>query len=159
MAVPEQAVILLIDDDENDIVLAKKALAAAEIENPLYVVRDGEEAMAYLEGMGKYSDRAEFPLPDLILLDLKMPRLDGFELLYWIRKQPHFKALRVVVLTSSEDVYDINKAYEMGANSFLVKPFDFENFPAMMRTLNSFWMQHSLAPKIERPKHQPPPQK
>ena len=103
MAVPEQAVILLIDDDENDIVLAKKALAAAKIENPLYVVRDGEEAMAYLEGMGKYSDRAEFPLPDLILLDLKMPRLDGFELLSWIRKQPHLKALRVVMLTSSED--------------------------------------------------------
>lgn len=151
MGVPEQAIILLIDDDENDVVLAKRALHHAGINNPLYVVRDGEQAIAYLEGTGKYTDRHEFPLPDLILLDLKMPRMDGFELLYWVRKQPHLKALRVVVLTSSEDVYDINRAYEMGANSFLMKPFDFQDYTSMARTLGSFWFGYAQTPKLSRP--------
>ena len=139
MPLPDQAVILLIDDDENDIALARRALIQAKILNPLYVLRDGEQAMAYLEGTGKYRDRSEFPLPDLILLDLKMPRMDGFELLYWVRHQPYLKALRIVVLTSSEDVYDINRAYEMGANSFLMKPFDFDDYKGLARTLGSFW--------------------
>lgn len=75
-----------------------------------------------------------------------MPKVDGFELLEWIRNHPAFKALRIVVLTSSQDIYDVGKAYELGANSFLVKPHDFMNFTAMMRTLGSFWVRHSLAP-------------
>jgi CheY-like chemotaxis protein len=105
-----------------------------------------------LEGTGKYSQREEYPLPELILLDLKMPRMDGFEVLTWIRSNENFKAIRVVVLTPSEEIYDVNKAYQLGANSFLVKPFEFENFAAMMRMLNSFWMGQSLAPQVERPR-------
>ena len=150
MGVPEQACILLIDDNEDDIVLARRALAQAQILNPLYVLRDGEEAMAYLQGAGKYADRSEFPLPDLVLLDLKMPRMDGFELLHWVRHQPALRALRIVVLTSSEEIYDVNRAYGMGANSFLVKPFDFEDYVGLARTLGSFWFGYTLAPKLDQ---------
>ena len=150
MDLPEQLVILLVEDREDDILLIQRALAEAKVQNPLHIVRDGEEAMAYFQGDGKYARREEFPLPDLVLLDLKMPRVDGFELLQWIRRQPSLKTLRVVVLTSSGDIFDINRAYELGANSFLVKPLEFINYPAMMRTLSSFWLKHSKAPEVDR---------
>ena len=148
---PVEAVILLVEDREDDILLVRRALAGAQVHNPLMVVRDGEEAVSYLEGDGKFSNRAEFPLPDLMLLDLKLPKMDGFEVLEWVRKHPAFKGLRIVALTSSEDIYDVNAAYHLGANSFLVKPLEFENYPAMMRTLASFWLEHSEAPEITRP--------
>ena len=148
MTLPEDAVILLVEDRSDDVVLIRRALAEAKIRNPLHVVGDGEKAMAYLEGAGQYCDRERFPMPDLVLLDLKLPKIDGFELLRWIRQQPGIKMLRVVVLTSSEDIFDINKAYQLGANSFLVKPLEFVNFPAMMRTLGSFWLRYSATPKL-----------
>jgi len=150
MGVPEQAVILLIDDSENDVLLAKRALAKAGIFNPLYVVHNGEETIAYLEGAGPFSSRDEYPLPELVLLDLKMPGLNGFEVLQWIREQPNLKGLRVIVLTTSEDIHDVNRAYQMGANSFLMKPFDFDHYTDMARTLGSFWLDHSQAPKLAR---------
>src|SRR5258708_29079097 len=127
----DQSVILLAEDREDDIVLIRRSFSKAYITNPLLVVRDGDEAISYLEGMGKYSNREEFPLPDLLLLDLKMPRKDGFEVIRWLRKHPTLKALPVVVLTSSNDIRDVNTAYQLGANSFLVKPMDFENFVEM----------------------------
>src|SRR5437879_9371695 len=119
---PDQAIILLAEDREDDVLLIRKAFSKANISNPLQVVRDGEEAIAYLSGEGKYSNRAEYPFPDLVLLDLKMPRLDGFGVWKWIRAQPGLEGLRVLVLTSSEDMRDINRAYGLGARSFLVKP-------------------------------------
>src|SRR5256714_10398929 len=116
--------ILLAEDLEDDILLIRRAFTAAKITTPLFVVRDGDEATAYLSGTGKYANRAEFPLPNLILLDLKMPRLDGFDFLEWLRQQPQLKAIPVIVLTSSEDIADVNRAYALGANSFLVKPLE-----------------------------------
>src|SRR5438132_4460545 len=107
----DQAVILLAEDLEDDILLIRRAFERGNIDKPLQIVRDGEETIAYLKGEGKYANRAEYPLPDLLLLDLKMPRLDGFEVLRWIRQQPGLEGLRVVVLTSSEDMRDVNKAY------------------------------------------------
>jgi len=151
MILPEQAVILLAEDREDDVLLIRRAFANAGIRNPFHVVRDGEEAMAYLNGSGKYSNRDEFPLPEIFLLDLKMPRKDGFEVLSEIRRDRSLNALRVIVLTSSEELRDVNKAYDIGANSFLVKPLEFENLTAMMRTLNAFWLRQSKAPLIERP--------
>ena len=145
---PNEAVILLVEDRKDDVLLVQRALLKANITNPVYVVEDGEQAMAYLGGTGPYADRANFTVPDLVLLDLKMPKMDGFEVLRWIRQQPGLKALRVIVLTSSEDIFDINRAYELGANSFLVKPLEFINYPAMMRTLGSFWLRYSEAPKL-----------
>src|SRR5881275_3003138 len=99
---PDQAVILLAEDREDDISLIRKAFAKAYIQNPLHVVRDGEEAIAYLQGEGRYANRDEFPLPALMLLDLKMPKRNGFEVLKWIRQQPGLRTLRVIVLTNSE---------------------------------------------------------
>lgn len=146
----EQAVILLAEDREDDIVLVQRAFAKGDIQNPLFIVRDGEEAISYLSGMGKYANRAEYPLPDLLLLDLKMPRVDGFEVLQWVRQQPGFSALRVVVLTSSDQIRDVNTAYRLGANSFMVKPTDFENVVEMAKSLRNYWLQMSKAPEVSR---------
>src|SRR5438105_1432501 len=150
--------ILLAEDLEDDILLIRRAFTAAKITTPLFVVRDGEEATAYLSGTGKYRNRAEYPLPNLILLDLKMPRMDGFEFLRWIRQHPQLKAIPVIVLTSSEDIYDVTKAYEFGASSFLVKPLEFVNYPSLVNTLAKFWLKDAVTPRIERPRKPSPSQ-
>jgi CheY-like chemotaxis protein len=120
----DHAVILVVEDRDDDILLIRRAFEKARLSNPLHFVRDGEEAVIYLRGEGIYSSRAEHPLPDLILLDLKLPKMDGFELLKWIREQPGIRALPVVVLTSSDQIRDVNRAYQLGANSFFVKELD-----------------------------------
>jgi CheY-like chemotaxis protein len=147
---PAPAVILLAEDREDDITLICKAFAQAEVTNPLQIVRDGEEAIAYLRGEGKYSNRAEFPLPSLILLDLKMPKVDGFEVLKWLRQQPGLSTLRVVVLTSSDAIRDVNTAYHLGANSFMVKPMDFNDVVQMSRFLTDYWLETSKTPESFR---------
>jgi CheY-like chemotaxis protein len=139
----KDAVILLAEDRPDDVLLIRRALSAAKVQNPLIVLPDGEETMAYLEGLGKYADRLTFPLPDLILLDLKMPRMDGFDVLRAMRSRPELRQIRVIVLTSSQDIADVNKAYELGASSFLVKSLEFENFAGLMRTLNYFWLKRN----------------
>jgi CheY-like chemotaxis protein len=148
---PDHAVILLADDRDDDVFLIRRSFLKANIINPLFVVRDGEEAMHYLAGEGKYSNRDEYPLPDLLLLDLKMPRMDGFEVLRWVREQAGLKALRVVVLTSSDEVRDVNAAYQLGANSFLVKPIDFEHFVKVSQALKGYWLWLNKTPEIFRP--------
>jgi CheY-like chemotaxis protein len=159
MSTPESAIILLVDDREDDVFLIRKAFRTAGLNNPLYTVNDGEQAVAYLMGEGPFSNRAEYPLPDLILLDLKMPRLDGFEVLSWIRNQPGIRALPVIVLTSSEELRDVNRAYELGANSFLVKPLDFENSVSLLSTVQKYWIRFSKLPESSRPARQSTPQK
>jgi len=147
---PDQAVILLAEDREDDILLIRRAFEKGDIRNPLYVVRDGEEVVAYLKGEGRYSNRAEYPLPDLLLLDLKMPGMDGFDVLRWLRQQSDFGSLRVVVLTSSDRIQDVNVAYHLGANSFLVKPMDFQNVIELSKVLRDYWLQISKAPETSR---------
>jgi CheY-like chemotaxis protein len=137
--VGDQAVILLVDDREEDVLLVRLAFQRASLPNPLYIVRDGEEAMSYLSGEGKYGNRAEYPLPDLMLLDLRMPRIDGFQVLQWLRQQPGFGNLPVIVLTSSEYLRDVDQAYKLGANSFMIKPLDFQNFLEMNKYLSGYW--------------------
>src|SRR5437879_2366050 len=146
MILPEDAVILLVEDQSDDIQLVQRALLKAQVYNPILVVRDGEEALDYLNGAGKFADRKQYPLPDLMLLDLKMPKMDGFEVLREMRKRPSLKPMRVIVLTSSDLIYDVNKAYELGASSFLVKPQEFENYSELMRTLRTFWLKHNSMP-------------
>jgi CheY-like chemotaxis protein len=147
--------ILLVEDREDDIVLIQKSFKGAKIELALQIVRDGEEAISYLSGTGKYSNRAEYPLPWLVLLDLKMPRVDGFEVLQWIRNEPGLKSLTVVVLTSSEQIWDVNKAYALGANSFMVKPSDFESRTALASLINMYWLQHNRFPEATRGEARP----
>lgn len=141
----------MAEDRDDEILLLKRAFRQANILNPLQIVRDGDEAIAYLKGEGRFSNRAEYPLPGLMLLDLKMPRRDGFEVLQWLRQQPTLNTLRVIVLTASEDIRDVNMAYQLGANSFLVKPVDFENFVSVIETLQGYWLWMSKAPEISRP--------
>jgi CheY-like chemotaxis protein len=152
--VPTQ-IILLAEDREDDIELILRAFAAAQINNPLFVVRNGEEAIAYLKGEGKYARRDEFPLPSLLILDLKMPRIDGFEVIKWIRAQPGLSPLRIIVLTSSDAIRDVNTAYRLGANSFMVKPMDFNDTVQMGRFLTEYWLNTSKAPETTREPRKP----
>jgi len=151
---PEEGVVLLADDREDDVILVREGFAHAGLNNPIYVVRDGEETIQYLGGMEKYADREKFPIPDLLLLDLKMPRIDGFEVLAWIRSQPDINTLRVVVLTSSADVHDVNKAYRLGANSFLVKPMEFKDYSTLSRIMAKFWFELSQTPTFRSAERQ-----
>src|SRR4051794_11741759 len=114
---PEHSVILLVEDRDDDVVLIRKAFEKAGLTNPFQVARDGVEAISYLSGEGKFANREEFPLPWLVLLDLKMPRVGGFEVLRWIRSQPTLSRMIVLVLTSSEYIKDVQEAYKLGANS------------------------------------------
>lgn len=107
----------------------------------MHHVWNGSEAIEYLKGEGKYADRAMFPLPYVVLSDLKMPKINGFELLEWIRRQSEFPYLPVVVLTSSDEVRDIQKAYGLGANSFLVKPYHPDELNEIVTMLNGFWIR------------------
>ena len=152
---PESAVILLVEDRDDDIVLVRRAFTKANIPNPLHAVRGGEEAIAYLMGDIPFTNRKDHPLPDLILLDLKMPGIDGFETLHWIRSQPDFRTTPVIVLTTSEDLRDVHKAYAAGANSFLLKPFDFENSIELARLIHDYWLKNSRlpAPDTKPPTH------
>jgi CheY-like chemotaxis protein len=154
-SVPETGVILLVEDREDDIVLVRKAFQKASLKNPLQVARSGEEAVAYLSGEGKYSNRAEYPLPVLVLLDLKMHGVDGFEVLTWVREQDGLRGLPVVVLTSSSDIRDVNRAYQLGANSFFVKEFDFQNAVGFADLLRRYWIEKSLKPETSRSPRKP----
>lgn len=143
---PENVVILLVDDSDDDLLLVRVAFSKTGMKNRVISIEDPEEAISYFEGTGKYANRETYPLPGLVLLDIKMPRRDGFEILKWLRERPQFRALPVVMLTSSERLFDVTKAYELGANSYLVKPFEFENLEAMIRTLGAVWRQASQGP-------------
>lgn len=147
----DQALFLLVEDADTDAILIRRAFAKGNIINPLQVVTNGVDAISYLKGEGLYANRAEYPLPELVLLDLKLPGIDGFQVLRWIRQQPSLKALRVVVLTSSDRIQDVNLAYQLGANSFLVKPVDFERFVEISQALKGYWLWLSRAPEISRP--------
>lgn len=143
--------ILLVEDSENDIILVRKAFTKANVLNPVVVVKNAEEAMAYFMGLGAYKDRDEFPLPSLVLLDLKLPGMSGLEFLKWLREQSGFGATRIVVLTSSTLDRDVNEAYQLGANSFLVKPVDFEEFVKVSAALSGYWLWMNKAPGTFRP--------
>jgi len=145
---PKEYVVLLADDDPNDVFLLQRAFQKTNIANPLRVVRDGEEAMAYLGGQGQYADRQLHPLPVLLLLDLKMPRKSGFEVLRWLRQQSGLKRLPVVVLTSSNQNPDINKAFDLGANSYIVKPGGFDSLVEMVKNLNLYWLILNEKPQL-----------
>ena len=145
--IPLDHTILLVEDNEDDILLIQRAFRRANLTNPLQVVRDGDQAIAYLGGEGQFHDRAAFPLPLLVLLDLKLPRRSGHEVLAWMRAQAGLRRIPVVVLTSSQEQIDVNRVYDLGGNSYLVKPVEFEALIEMARRLNLYWVltNHSAA--------------
>lgn len=144
---PPQATILLAEDEANDVFLMQRAFKKAKLANPMHVVADGEQAIGYLSGRKPYDDRETYPFPMLLLLDLKLPRKSGIEVLGWIRQQDSpLKRLPVIVLTSSRQAIDINRAYELGANSYLVKPVTFEGLLEMVKALEMYWFILSERP-------------
>ncbi len=137
----ELSVILLVEDNPDDAELIKYAFRKAGIQNPLIIVTDGDGAVAYIGRTGAYTDRTGHPLPELILLDLKLPRRSGFEVLSFIREHKPTKHTPVVVLTSSGEDEDIRRSYELGANSYLVKPIGRDALIEMARTLKAYWIK------------------
>ena len=129
--------ILLVENNQDDILLILRAFQRAGVNRRIQTVTSGMDALAYLRGAPPYGDRQENPLPALVLLDIKMPEMDGFEVLKWIRQQWEFFDLCVVMLTSSDHISDANRAYHLGANSFLVKPLDFENASELAKSLDT----------------------
>lgn len=133
--------ILMADDDDEDYMLTAEAFQEARISNPLYRVKDGEELVEYLLLQGKYSSREEAPLPSLILLDLNMPKKDGREALQEILANADLCRIPVVVMTTSDAKEDISKCYEIGANSYIVKPITYEGMVKAMRLLGQYWLE------------------
>lgn len=144
--IPTASSILLVEDDSNDVILIRRAFRKAEIEIPIHIVSDGEEAITYLTHQSPYDDLEKYPRPTLVLLDLKLPRVTGLEVLEWVRTQPELKRLLVVVLTASQESPDVNKAYDLGANSYLVKPVNFNDLVALTETIHSYWLNLNQRP-------------
>lgn len=146
ISIPNSETILLAEDNEDHVLLIKRAFGKANLLNPLQVVNDGREAILYLRGEGVYADRSLYPYPALLLLDLKMPNCDGFDVLQWIRDQKNLVPMRIVVLTTSDRVFDMQRAYEMGAHSFLTKPVDFRDFVQLGPAIKGQWLWMSRHP-------------
>jgi CheY-like chemotaxis protein len=142
--------VLLVEDDLNDIFLVKRAFKIACVQNPLQVVTDGEKAIAYLSGVGKYADRTTFPLPKLIVMDLKMPRRTGFEVLEWVKgSNKTLRRIPIVVVSASDSPADINRAYELGANAYMVKPMDFRAVEHLFESITHYWGLECAKPELE----------
>jgi CheY-like chemotaxis protein len=140
--------ILLAEDNEDDVFALKWAFKRAQVTNPLQVVTDGQQAVDYLSGAGEFSDRERFPLPFLLFLDLKMPYLNGFDVLAWMKQRPELESIAVIVLTSSDEARDHQKAYELGARSYLVKPPERDEITQILNSLQSLWMRHEQTPVL-----------
>lgn len=138
--------ILQVDDDPNDVFLLRHAMKKIGMDNPIQVATDGQQAIDYLQGAGKFADRTEFPLPSLVLLDLKLPYVMGLDVLRWIRQQPG-TTLVVVVLTASAEDADIATAYRLGANGFLTKPSEASKLEDMVKAIKDFWLTHNTLPR------------
>jgi len=144
--------ILLLEDNPDDAWLLERALTKLGFRN-LHLVRDGEEGIAYLSGHGQYADRKRYPVPEFIITDLKMPKLNGLEVLKWLRDNPDFRKVPTLVLTSSRAEQDVASAYGFGANSFLVKPAAFEDLERMGGVIRAYWESCELpkpTPSISR---------
>ncbi len=141
--------ILLVEDNRMDVELTLNAFQEVRLINPVHVATSGQEALDYLFGRGKYADRETYPLPCLILLDLKLPGIDGFEVLRQIKATPVLKRLPVIILTSSKEDGDRIMSYDRGANSYLVKPVSFEGFLNIVRHIKGYWLSLNVEPPLE----------
>jgi CheY-like chemotaxis protein len=139
--------ILVAEDLPESVEILKLAFKMTGVKAPVDYVRDGEEAIKYLKGEEAFSNRSEYPMPTVLLLDLKMPGMDGFGVLEWLRCQPGLRRLLVVVFTSSAEKVDINRAFDLGANSYVVKPLGFEKLQEIVRNLESYWLKVNQCPE------------
>ena len=135
--------LLLVEDNEDDVFLMKRALKGACVVNPLLVVEDGQQALDYLGGAGKFADREQYPLPAVVFLDLKLPLLSGHDVLAWIRRQRELESVVVIVLTSSNEPSDLNRCYALGANSYVVKPPTPEQLEELAKAFKWYWLEYN----------------
>lgn len=149
MISPDALSIVLVEDNTDDVLLLQRSLRKTGVSCGVTVCGDGESAVRYLAGEGEYSDRTRFPLPSLLLLDLKLPRKNGFEVLSWMRSQPGLRRLPVVVLTSSREESDLKRAYDLGANSYMVKRTGTEATTDLMRILTQYWLTANEQPPLK----------
>ncbi len=138
--------ILVAEDLPDDVLILKHAFSKAGLTAPLHFVSDGQEAVEYLKGDQVFADRKTYPLPALLLLDLNMPRLNGFDVIEWVRSQAGLCRLPIVVFTSSDQPRDVNRAYELGANSYLVKPQALAKLQQITHHLGEYWLKVNLCP-------------
>ncbi len=143
--------VLWVEDDADDVLLIGRAIHKAGFDQPA-LVRDGREAVDYLSGSGKYADRNAHPFPSLVLLDLKLPKMSGFEVLQWIRERPEVCRVPVVMFTSSSEKADIDRAYDLGANGYLLKSVDHEDLVEAIKRVRNFWLDLNVNPG--RPIHE-----
>ena len=132
--------ILAAEDEESDRLILELVYQRVNLPPPLVIVRDGQEAVDYLSGTSRFADRSIYPLPGLLVLDLKMPRMNGFDVLSWLATQPQFKALAAVVLSSSSDDSDIKKARQLGAREYFVKPHRFDDLVKIVHQMHAHWL-------------------
>ncbi|HLX67988.1 MAG TPA: response regulator [Verrucomicrobiae bacterium] len=140
--------ILLVEDDENDAELVQLAFQKNSISNPVQRAKDGLEAVAYLNGEGAYADRQAHPFPEVLIVDLKMPRMSGLELLAWIREHPEYRVIPTIIMTASRLDADIEKAYALGANTYMVKPATLDELAKMVKLAHEYWAA-SVKPKTK----------
>jgi two-component system, response regulator len=140
--------ILLAEDDPEHAALARRAFTKYSIINPIFTVASGAEVLSYLMGEGRFADRREYPRPGLLLLDLKLPGMHGFEVIRWIRAHPEYKSLPIVVITAQNNSREVNEAFLLGANSFMIKPVEFADFVQATAGLESYWAWTDKAPQV-----------
>jgi two-component system response regulator len=145
--VANNSTILLAEDNPDDVLLVRLAFKKAGFNNQIIAVDDGLQVIQYLKGEGAFADRQQCPLPGVLLLDLNMPKLNGLDVLSWIRRQPEHLALPVIMFTTSYFGQEINRAYELGANSFLTKPTDFREFISIVKQMAEFWLGATRLPE------------
>ena len=144
----QKCTILIVDDDENDIFFAKRAFTEINVHCTFQILKNGQEAVDYLSGLGEFADRRKHPLPMMILMDLKMPIMDGFQVLEWLRQRPGIKVIPTVVFSSSDVPADITRAYELGANSFMTKSVTYDGLLLKLQTLSQYWLEHCKHPNV-----------
>jgi CheY-like chemotaxis protein len=151
----KEPVILLVDDSDSDIALLQQAFTKAGMHRPIQVVRDGVDAMSYLLGRGEFADRSHYPMPSILIIDVNMPRLNGLELLTWLRTQPDFNHLMIIVLTGDARIEAVNHAYHLGANSYLQKPMRHEDLVDLVQCFFRYWVVHNHLPSPPAAAHHP----
>lgn len=140
--------ILLVEDEASDAALLLRGFAKAGVLNPIVHLKNGDDALAYLAGVGQYTNRTMYPLPVLILLDLKLPGMTGLQLLQWLRTQKEIRRIPVVVLTIERDSNTVNAAYDLGANSYLVKPGEPAEINRIVQAIQRYWIELNEAPPL-----------
>lgn len=143
-----QCTILIVDDDENDIFFVQRAFTEINVHCVFQILKNGQDVVDYLSGIGEYADRERYPLPMMILMDLKMPIMDGFQVLSWLRNRPGLKVIPAIVFSSSDIPGDITRAYELGANSFMTKSVTYDGLLLKLQTLSQYWLEYCKHPQV-----------